>query len=88
METHHIIHKAKGGKDEYKNFALLHGHCHDQLHSIEAKEKKENGFYEKHARSKSNGKGLILRIPVIGKAELDATRREIKENLKNFKPLK
>ena len=25
----HIIPKAQGGKDEYKNLQLLHGHCHD-----------------------------------------------------------
>lgn len=29
MEVDHIIPKSKGGKDEYKNFQLLHRHCHD-----------------------------------------------------------
>ena len=29
MEVDHIIPKAQGGKDEYKNWQLLHRHCHD-----------------------------------------------------------
>ncbi|MDJ1183361.1 group II intron reverse transcriptase/maturase [Roseofilum casamattae] len=29
MEVDHIIPKSKGGKNEYKNYQLLHGHCHD-----------------------------------------------------------
>jgi len=29
MEVDQIIPKSKGGKDEYKNFQLLHRHCHD-----------------------------------------------------------
>ena len=29
MEVDHIIPKSKGGKNEYKNFQLLHRHCHD-----------------------------------------------------------
>ena len=29
MEVDHVIPKSKGGKDEYKNFQLLHRHCHD-----------------------------------------------------------
>lgn len=29
MEVDHIIPKSKGGKDEYKNWQLLHRHCHD-----------------------------------------------------------
>ncbi|MFB2894215.1 group II intron reverse transcriptase/maturase [Aerosakkonemataceae cyanobacterium BLCC-F50] len=29
MEIDHIIPKSKGGKDEYKNWQLLHRHCHD-----------------------------------------------------------
>jgi RNA-directed DNA polymerase len=30
MEVDHIIPRAKGGKDEYKNLQLLHRHCHDR----------------------------------------------------------
>jgi len=29
MEVDHIIPRAIGGKDEYKNLQLLHRHCHD-----------------------------------------------------------
>ena len=29
LEVDHIIPRIKGGKDEYKNFQLLHRHCHD-----------------------------------------------------------
>lgn len=30
LEVDHIIPKSKGGKDEYKNYQLLHRHCHDK----------------------------------------------------------
>jgi RNA-directed DNA polymerase len=30
LEIDHIIPKSKGGKDEYKNWQLLHRHCHDE----------------------------------------------------------
>ena len=30
MEVDHIVPKSKGGKNEYKNFQLLHRHCHDK----------------------------------------------------------
>ncbi len=30
MEIDHIIPRFQGGKDEYKNFQLLHRHCHDE----------------------------------------------------------
>ena len=30
IELDHIIPKSKGGKDEYKNWQLLHRHCHDK----------------------------------------------------------
>ena len=29
IELDHIVPKSKGGKNEYKNFQLLHKHCHD-----------------------------------------------------------
>ncbi len=30
MEVDHTIPRKLGGKDEYKNFQLLHKHCHDR----------------------------------------------------------
>ncbi len=35
IELDHIIPKSKGGKDEYKNWQLLHRHCHDEKTSID-----------------------------------------------------
>jgi RNA-directed DNA polymerase len=37
LETDHNIPLALGGKDEYKNLQLLHGHCHDEktAHDLE-----------------------------------------------------
>lgn len=33
MEKHHVISKKLGGTDTYINLQLLHGHCHDKVHS-------------------------------------------------------
>ncbi len=35
LETDHIIPRALGGKDEYKNLQLLHGHCHDDKTALD-----------------------------------------------------
>lgn len=35
IETDHIIPKSQGGKDEYKNWQLLHRHCHDKKTAID-----------------------------------------------------
>ena len=35
MEIDHIIPRAIGGKDEYKNLQLLHRHCHDEKTAID-----------------------------------------------------
>ena len=35
IELDHIIPKSKGGKDEYKNWQLLHRHCHDKKTDID-----------------------------------------------------
>jgi len=37
LETHHKIFKSKGGEDKYRNFVLVHRHCHDALHREPAK---------------------------------------------------
>ena len=33
MESHHVIQKVSGGKDQYGNLRLMHKHCHDQYHA-------------------------------------------------------
>ncbi|HEY9768224.1 MAG TPA: HNH endonuclease signature motif containing protein [Coleofasciculaceae cyanobacterium] len=35
LETDHNIPPAKGGKDEYRNLQLLHGHCHDKKTALD-----------------------------------------------------
>ena len=35
IELDHIIPRSKGGKDEYKNWQLLHRHCHDKKTSLD-----------------------------------------------------
>jgi RNA-directed DNA polymerase len=43
IESHHIVPKSLGGKDVYKNLALMHKHCHDQYHAKMLQERKDNG---------------------------------------------
>ncbi|MBW4569196.1 MAG: group II intron reverse transcriptase/maturase [Tolypothrix carrinoi HA7290-LM1] len=38
LEKHHLNPKGKGGNNSDENMALLHLHCHDQLHSLKGKE--------------------------------------------------
>ncbi|WP_313890617.1 group II intron reverse transcriptase, partial [Aetokthonos hydrillicola] len=50
LEEDHIIPKAIGGKDEYKNLQLLHRHCHDEKTAIDLKKirkKDHSKFLEK-----------------------------------------
>ncbi|MGB3207653.1 MAG: HNH endonuclease signature motif containing protein [Crinalium sp.] len=35
LEVDHIISKALGGRDEWKNIQLLHRHCHDEKTAID-----------------------------------------------------
>ena len=35
LEEDHILATALGGKDEYKNLQLLHGHCHDKKTALD-----------------------------------------------------
>ncbi|WP_293124067.1 HNH endonuclease signature motif containing protein [Moorena sp. SIO4G3] len=46
LETHHILPRANGGKDETQNLELLHLHCHDAKHGtkINSNELDENPF--------------------------------------------
>ena len=41
LEVDHIIPRATGGKDEYKNLQLLHRHCHDEKTALDLKEMKK-----------------------------------------------
>ncbi|NEQ11435.1 MAG: hypothetical protein F6K37_37770, partial [Moorea sp. SIO4E2] len=46
LETHHILPRTLGGKDETQNLELLHLHCHDAKHGtkINSNELDENPF--------------------------------------------
>ncbi|HDN27499.1 MAG TPA: group II intron reverse transcriptase/maturase [Thioploca sp.] len=50
IESHHIVAKARGGKDCYNNRALIHKHCHDQLHALDAQSNTEKTKKERHNR--------------------------------------
>ncbi len=42
LEEDHILARALGGKDEYKNLQLLHGHCHDAKTALDLSYIREN----------------------------------------------
>ena len=42
LELDHIIPKSKGGKDEYKNWQLLHRHCHDTKTALDGSSGKQS----------------------------------------------
>ena len=59
LETDHNIPRALGGKDEYKNLQLLHGHCHDDKTALDLKFIRNQRFmkymdYIKETLDKSN----------------------------------
>jgi RNA-directed DNA polymerase len=59
LETDHNIPRALGGKDEYKNLQLLHGHCHDDKTALDLKFIRNQRFmkymdYIKKTLDKSN----------------------------------
>ena len=37
LEVDHILSRALGGRDDYKNLQLLHGHCHDDKTALDMK---------------------------------------------------
>ena len=43
IEVDHIIPKLQGGKDEYKNWQLLHRHCHDTKTAIDGSSGNQSG---------------------------------------------
>ena len=53
IEVDHIIPRANGGKDEYKNLQLLHRHCHDEKTAtdlIEIRKNEHSKYQEKLAQ--------------------------------------
>ncbi|MFB6277461.1 MAG: group II intron reverse transcriptase/maturase, partial [Halothece sp.] len=42
LEVDHIVPKAEGGKDQYKNYQLLHRHCHHEKTAEDTKRQREN----------------------------------------------
>ena len=69
LEEDHILATALGGKNEYKNLQLLHGHCHDEktaIDLVEVRKKQSAQFYEKLSREWAKVKFIwIDDIPVI-----------------------
>ena len=50
MEKDHILATALGGKDEFTNYQLLHGKCHNEKTAIDLKrirEKRASDFIQK-----------------------------------------
>ncbi len=46
LEEDHILARALGGKDEYKNLQLLHGHCHDAKTALDLSNIRGNSYKE------------------------------------------
>ena len=44
LETDHILATVLGGKDEYNNLQLLHGHCHDEKTALDMEYLRENNL--------------------------------------------
>jgi len=42
LEIDHIIPRSEGGKDQYKNYQLLHRHCHHKKTAEDTKRQREN----------------------------------------------
>lgn len=83
IEEDHIIPRAIGGKDEYKNLQLLHRHCHDEKTAIDFKDirkKDYSKFLEKLSQFWENldwewvndipyFKGFLVRKSVVTKGQ-------------------
>jgi RNA-directed DNA polymerase len=50
LEVDHILATALGGKDEYKNLQLLHGHCHDGKTALDMEQIRKNSR-QKHLKA-------------------------------------
>jgi hypothetical protein len=64
MESHHIRFKVEGGKDEYKNWAVIHRHCHDQYHTEEKARLSRGGKFKGESHSVIN-RGGNIKISVV-----------------------
>jgi len=69
IEEDHILARALGGKDDWKNLQLLHGHCHDEktaIDLVDIRDKNVSKYFEKLAKEllKLNYR-WINDIPVI-----------------------
>ncbi|MDJ0594537.1 MAG: reverse transcriptase domain-containing protein [Pleurocapsa sp. MO_226.B13] len=54
IELDHIIPKSKGGKDEYKNWQLLHRHCHDSKTAVDGSYGNKSGCNSTQPKPLSN----------------------------------
>ena len=72
LEVDHIIPRALGGKDEYKNLQLLHRHCHDEKtvdDLIEIRKKETSNFLGKINKFMSKFDwGWLNDIPILGES--------------------
>ena len=70
FEVDHIIPRALGGKDEYKNLQLLHRHCHDEKTRddlIEIRKKETSKFLDRIDKFMSKFEwGWLNDIPILG----------------------
>ncbi len=71
MEVDHIVPRALGGKDEYKNLQLLHRHCHDEKTRkdlIEIRKRDTSNFLYRINKFLSKFEwGWLEDIPILGK---------------------
>lgn len=57
LEIDHIIPKSRGGLDEYKNWQLLHRHCHD----VKTASDGSNGTHDKSQLGEKRNEGKLSR---------------------------
>ena len=66
QEVDHIIPKAEGGKNEYKNFQLLHRHCHHK----KTAEDRQRQAQEKRKQIEKNIKGIEVEVTDDGDVDI------------------
>ena len=55
-EVDHIIPKAEGGRDDYKNLQLLHRHCHHQKTAEDRQRQMDNKGQKKTQKKTKKGR--------------------------------